>query len=176
MIPNGSKPPLLLEREMKNAEGVSEAAVGDRKPVVAGWAEQSRVKVERERSDRTLRRFCGANRWGWRAPEAAGVHQGESGERSEPDAGPRGGMGRVTPEPTVGGGGVGEAEPGQGGRERSDRTLTRSFAKRTGGGRRAALAARVERNHRAATKRRLSSRQKHGSRRFGGVRTTGNPN
>ena len=47
MIPNGSKPPLPLEREMKTAEGVSEAAVGDRKPVVAGRAEQGRVKVER---------------------------------------------------------------------------------------------------------------------------------
>ena len=83
MIPSGSKPSLLLEREMKNAEGVSEAAVGVRKPVVAGWAKQYRVKVERERSDRTLRRSCGANRRGWRTSEAAEVHQGEPGERSE---------------------------------------------------------------------------------------------
>jgi hypothetical protein len=54
----------------------SEAAVGDRKPVAVGWAEKNRVKVERERSDRTLRRFFGANRWGWRTQEAAGVHLG----------------------------------------------------------------------------------------------------
>lgn len=41
----------------QNAEGVSEAGVGVRKPVVAGWAKEKRVKVERERSDRTLTRF-----------------------------------------------------------------------------------------------------------------------
>jgi len=29
----------------------------------------------------TLRRFCGANGWGWRAPKAAGVRQGELGEQ-----------------------------------------------------------------------------------------------
>jgi hypothetical protein len=97
------------------AEGGPEADAGARKPVAAGRAEQNRVKVERERSDRTLRRFCGANRWGWRAPAAAGVHKGESGERSGPDAGPRGGKGRVPPVPIVGGGGVGGAKPGQGG-------------------------------------------------------------
>ena len=66
-----------------------EAARGDRKPVVVGRAEQNRVKVERERSDRTLRRFCGANRWGWRAPAAAGDRSWEPGERSEPGAGLR---------------------------------------------------------------------------------------
>jgi hypothetical protein len=94
LTPNGGKPPLLLETEMnKNAEGVSEAAVSDRKPVAVGWAQQSRVKVERERSDRTLRRFCEADRWGWRAPEAAGVRSGESGERSESGAGQWGGFG-----------------------------------------------------------------------------------
>ena len=96
------------------AEGGPEAAAGARKPVVAGWAEQNRVKVERERSDRTLTRFCGANRWGWRAPAAAGVHQGELGERSEPNAGPRGGKDRVPTSPAVGGGGVGGGKPGQG--------------------------------------------------------------
>jgi len=37
LTPNGGKPPLLLETEMKeNAEGVSEAGVGVRKPVAAG--------------------------------------------------------------------------------------------------------------------------------------------
>jgi hypothetical protein len=46
------------------AEGGPEADAGARKPVVAGWAEENRVKVERERSDRTLTRFCGANRRG----------------------------------------------------------------------------------------------------------------
>ncbi len=96
----------------ENAEGVSEAGVGVRKPVVAGWAKEKRVKVERERSDRTLTRFSEANRRGWRATAAAGVHQWESGERSGPDAGPRGGLGRETPAPTVGGGGVGEAKTG----------------------------------------------------------------
>jgi hypothetical protein len=50
-------------------------AGADRRPVVVGWAEQNRVKVERERSDRTLRRFCGANRRGRRAVEADRVHQ-----------------------------------------------------------------------------------------------------
>ena len=65
----------------------AEAAVGDRKPVAVGWAEQSRVKVERERSERTLRRFCGANRWGRREVEAGRDRQGEPGERSEPGAG-----------------------------------------------------------------------------------------
>ena len=74
----------------ENAEGVSEAGVGVRKPVVAGWAKEKRVKVERERSNRTLTRFSEADRWGCRATAAAGVHQGESGERSGPDAGPRG--------------------------------------------------------------------------------------
>jgi hypothetical protein len=93
----------------------SEADADARKPVAAGWAEQNRVKVERERSDRTLTRFCGANRWGWRAPAAAGVHQGELGERSEPNVWPRGGRDRVPTSPAVGGGGAGGAKPGQGG-------------------------------------------------------------
>ena len=96
----------------ENAEGVSEAGVGVRKPVVAGWAKEKRVKVERERSDRTLTRFSEANRWGWRATAAAGVNQGESGKRSGPDAGLRGGMGRVTLVPTGGGGRVGGAKRG----------------------------------------------------------------
>ncbi len=101
---------------MKNAEGVSEAAVGVRKPVVAGWAEQGRVKVERERSDRTLRWSCGANRWGWRAQKAAGVRQGEPVERSESGAGQRGGRVEWRRSRNVGGGGAGEREPGQGGK------------------------------------------------------------
>ena len=109
MIPDGDKPPLPLEREMK-----SEAAVGDRKPVAAGWAQQNRVKASEGVLARALRRFCEANRWGWRAPEAAEVRQGESGERSGPDAGQRGVMGRVPLVPIVGGGGVGGAKPGQG--------------------------------------------------------------
>ena len=49
-------------------------AGADRRLGAAVWAEQNRVKVERERSNRTLRRFCGANRWGRRAVEAGRVN------------------------------------------------------------------------------------------------------
>ena len=112
------EPPLLPEKMPFTAEGGPEAAAGARKPVAVGWAKQNRVKVEGVLAT-TLRRFCGANRWGWRAQAAAGVHQGELGERSEPNAGSRGGMSRVTTSATAGGGGVGEPGPGQG-RERSE--------------------------------------------------------
>jgi hypothetical protein len=44
--------------------------------VAAEWAEQSWVKVERERSDRTLTRICGADRWGWSTLEVAGGPRG----------------------------------------------------------------------------------------------------
>ena len=70
--PTGAKP-----RPPSGMRDESEAAVDDRKPVVVGWAEQNWFKVERERSEWTLRRFCGVNRWGWRVSEAAGVYPGE---------------------------------------------------------------------------------------------------
>lgn len=71
-LPGGDKPPLLSERENSGAAG------GGRQQVVVGRAQQGRVKVERERSDRTLTRACEANRWGWRTLEAA---DGRSGDR-----------------------------------------------------------------------------------------------
>ena len=141
------EPPLLPEKMPLTAEGGPEAGAGARKPVAVGWAEQNRVKVERERSDRTLRRFCGANRRGWRAPAAAGVHQGESGERSGPDVGSRGGNDRVPTSPTAGGGGVGAAKSGQGGEgaKRPDlEAVLRSGQAGAGGRRRRHESARAE--------------------------------
>lgn len=52
-----------------------------------GWAEPGRVKVEKERSDWTLRRSGGENRWGRGPLEADESTSGEIAERSEADAG-----------------------------------------------------------------------------------------
>lgn len=69
MSPLVGEPPLLRERApLSRADG------GGRRQVVVGRAERRRVKVERERSERTLRRRGGANRRGRRQPEAARVH------------------------------------------------------------------------------------------------------
>lgn len=50
------------------------AAAADRRPVVVGGRSGGRVKVERERSDRTLRRPRGADRRGRRKAEVDRVH------------------------------------------------------------------------------------------------------
>ena len=57
---------------------------GPPEPTVGRWRrrgrQQSRVKVERERSERTLRRFGGANRWSRRTVEVGRDRQGGAWE------------------------------------------------------------------------------------------------
>jgi hypothetical protein len=72
MSPLAGEPP-LLRKEIR-----FEAAGGGRRPVGFGWAEPGRVKVERERSDRTLTRSGGANRRGRGPQEAAESTSGEA--------------------------------------------------------------------------------------------------
>lgn len=80
-----SEPPLLRNLEPR-AAGALRSLAG------LGRAERGRIKVERERSDRTWRRCRGANRRGRSTVEAARVHQGELGELRERGAW-RGGVG-----------------------------------------------------------------------------------
>ena len=93
MTPNGGKPPLLLETEMKNAEGVFGSR--RRRPEAGGGGVGGAKAGSRLEGvlATTLRRFLRSDRWGWRAPEAAGVYPEEPGERSESGVGQRGGNG-----------------------------------------------------------------------------------
>ena len=91
MTPARGKPPLLLETEMEKTPKAF------RKPTPAPgsrWWRGGRSKAGSRVKGvltRPLTRFCGAIRWSWRATAVAGVHQGELGERSEPNARQRGG-------------------------------------------------------------------------------------
>ena len=86
MSPLKGEPPLLRK-------GVPiENAGAARRPAGLRWAERSRVKVERERSDRTLRRRSEANRWGRRAAEADESTRGSRGSEADPT----GGCGEIT--------------------------------------------------------------------------------
>jgi len=123
---------------------------------------------------RPLTRFCGADRWGWRATAAAGVRQGELGERSEPNAGSRGGIGRVPASATAGGGGAGEAKSGQGGGRTRHYLEAVLRSGQVGAGGRRSRHESIE--SRAAKIRRLSISPTKRQPSIWGVRTTGIPN
>ena len=56
--------------------GIGGEGRGPPEPTVGRWRRGGRVKVERAYPARTLRRFCGANRWSRRAAQADRVRQG----------------------------------------------------------------------------------------------------
>ena len=84
MSPLAGEPPLLRKEIRFEAPEPSGGRLG------LGWAALGRVKVERERSDRTLTRAGAAKRWSRRAAEADESASGEAGQRSGAAEGRRG--------------------------------------------------------------------------------------
>ena len=129
--------------------------------MVAGWAEQGRVKVERaKRPD--LEAVLRSEQVGLEGAEGGWSPPGGARGAKRTGRGATGRNGRVAPEPNVGGGGVGEAEPGQGGKGAMRPNLEAVFREERVGRRgRVGLASKVRQmgreTPRSGTKRRRSA-------------------
>lgn len=75
-------PPAVANRSSSRKRFHTEAAGGGRRLVGRGWAERRRVKLERERSERSLMRRSEADRWGRGPLEVDESTRGEDEEQS----------------------------------------------------------------------------------------------